>query len=334
MRVLVTGATGLVGSEIVERLADRGDEVVGVARRPVAGRPVVAWDIGVQEPPPTLLGPWTAIVHAAADTRWTMSPDEARRANVDTVAALVPLVSPHTHVVHVSTAYAMGLRGDVASEDQSDYRNAYEWSKAAAERLAQSVFARLTIVRPPLIIGRRDNGHAARFAGMYTILRGIASSTVPAVVAAQDAFFDVVPVDDVVALLVAACDGEESGKVLTIAGGDRAPRVGKSLDLLGGAYNEWRTERGLDPFDPPPIVTPASWQRFFLPFVQQHLTERQRRILELLENFLPYLAICEPLEPTHVVHDVEPCIARSVRHWAETNVRLASSPPAPWEFAA
>jgi len=334
VRVLVTGATGLVGSEIVERLTARGDEVVGVARRPVGRRAVVAWDIGVQEPPPTLRGPWSAIVHAAADTRWTMSPDEARRANVDPIAALVPLVSLHTHVVHVSTAYAMGLRGDVASEDQSDYRNAYEWSKAAAERLARSVFPRLTIVRPPLIIGRREDGRAARFAGMYTILRGIASSTVPAVVAAQGAFFDVVPVDDVVALLVAACDGEESGKVLTIAGGDCAPRVGKSLDLLTGAYNEWRTERELELFDPPPIVTPASWQRFFLPFVHQHLTERQRRILKLLENFLPYLAICEPLQPTHVVHGVEPCIARSVRYWAETNVRLASSAPAPWEFAA
>lgn len=333
MRVLVTGATGLVGSEVIERLADRGDEVVGVARRPIGTRAIATWDIGLQDPPPELRGQWDIIVHTAADTRWTMSADEARRANVDTIAALVPLLSPHTHVVHVSTAYATGLRGNIASDQQTDYRNAYEWSKAAAERLAESAFPRLTIVRPPLIIGRREDGHAARFAGMYTILRGIASSTIPAVVAEEDAFFDVVPVDDVAALLIAACDREETG-VMTIAGGDGAPHVGKSLDLLSDAYNRWRIARGLQSFDPPPIVTPARWERFFLPFVRQHLSVRQRRILELLENFLPYLAIRQALQPTHVVRGVEPCISRSVRHWAETNVRLASSPPVPWEFAA
>src|SRR5205823_1818108 len=132
-------------------------------------------DLGNGGPPDGLAGEWDAIVHTAADTRWTQSYDEAFRANVATVAALEPLVSRSTHVIHVSTAYAVGLRADVSSEDASDYRNAYEWSKAHAERLAKRLFERVTIVRPPLIIGRRSDGRAARFAGMYTILRGIAS---------------------------------------------------------------------------------------------------------------------------------------------------------------
>lgn len=334
MRILVTGSAGLVGTETMEHLArEEASEVVGVTRRPGSGQ-ALAWDIGAQSAPPELQRQWDAIVNVAADVRWTMSADEAQRANVATVEALAPLVSPDTHVVHVSTAYAVGLRGDATSADLGDYRNTYEWSKAAAERLARELFPRLTIVRPPLVIGRRSDGRAARFAGMYMILRGMASSIVPAVVATGDAFFEVVPVDDVAGAIAEACGREGSGEVLTLGGGEAAPRVQDALEILTAALNEWRATRGLEPFPATPIVTPSSWERFFLPFVRQHLTERQLRILELLDNFLPYLAVSDPLEPTHLVEDMEPCIARSVRYWADSNRRLASSPVRPWELAA
>lgn len=335
MQVLVTGASGLVGFETAELLASGGFDVVGVSRQATyAPWPTVAWDMAAAEPPPELRRRWDAVVHCAADTRWTQPPDDAWRANVDTVAALRPLVHDGTHVVHVSTAYAIGLRGDVESTSLEDYRNSYEWSKAGAERLARAMFERLTIVRPPLIVGRRTDGRAARFAGMYTVLRGMTSSVVPAIVALPEAFFDVVPVDDLAALLRAVVDGDESeGGVLTLAGGDGALTVERALELMTGALNGWRADRGLAALDTPRIVSPSRWNRFFLPFAREHLTGRQLRILELLENFQPYLAVAEPLRPTHYAHDVDVGVKRAVRFWADANERLASQSPRPWRGA-
>jgi nucleoside-diphosphate-sugar epimerase len=338
MRALVTGTTGLVGYETAQLLAAEGLEVVGVSRGGARGAdvpwPTVTWDMALADPPPELRGRWDVVVHCAADTRWTQPPDDAWRANVDTVVALRPLVADATHVVHVSTAYAVGLRGSPESAELADYRNSYEWSKAGAERAARELFERLTIVRPPLVVGRRGDGRAVRFAGMYTVLRGMASSVVPAIVAVPDAYFDVVPVDDLAALLSAAVAGEGQGDVLTLAGGTEAPSVGRALELMTEALNDWREERALDALDPPRIVSPDSWTRFFLPFAREHLSARHMRILDLLENFQPYLAVAEPLCPTHVVEDVEDVIADAVRFWADANERLASQSPRPWRATA
>ncbi len=332
--VLVTGATGLVGYEVCEQLRAAGHEVVGVSRRRSAGEGVLAWDMAAEPPPRSLLRSWDAIVHAAADTRWTMSAEEASNANVATVGALAPLVAPRTHVVHVSTAFATGLRGSVESAELEDFRNTYEWSKAHAERLARESFARLTIVRPPLIVGRRADGRAARFTGMYTILRGIAASMVPVVVGSEEAWFDVIPVDELAALIASSLARPGEGEVLTIAAGDRAPRVEEAVGLMTAGLNDWRVERGCEPFELPRLVSEDSWNRFFLPFVRSELSPRQLRILDLLSNFQPYMVLEQPLEPTHRVDDAGAAIGPSVRYWADSEPRLAAAALRPWKAAA
>jgi nucleoside-diphosphate-sugar epimerase len=334
VRVLVTGATGLIGSETMRALRARGaGQVVGVARH--AARDVVAWDIGTQPAPPELRhGRWDAIAHAAASTRWTMTPNDAVQANVATVRALQAVAMPTTRLVHVSTAFALGRRGDVTSPALSDFRNTYEWSKASAERCARELFQEVAIVRPPLTIGRRADGRAVRFAGLYLLLRGIASSMIPAVVGDEQAFFDVVPADDVatrIADLVLDASLPRQ-RVVTVAGGSAALRVGTALELIVATLNAWRTERGIPAIPPPPLLSPERWERFFRPFVAARLSPRQLRVLHVLSNFEPYLAITEPLRPTHQITDVEPCLAASVRFWAHANPRIAVLPPAPWQI--
>lgn len=335
MRVLVTGATGLVGLETIEALRLAGAEVVGVSRaRSADGSHTVSWDMAAEDPPPDLQRQWDVIVHSAADTRWTMTPSEATRANVHTVRALEPLVSPNTHLVHVSTAYSVGLRGSVASDDIADYRNSYEWSKAHAERIVQDTFREFTIVRPPLIIGRTHDGRAARFSGMYTLLRAMTASMVPVVVAEPDAYLEVVPVDAVASVLAEVVRSGGNGETLTIAGGSKAPSVERAFELMTQSLNEWRQGRNHEPFDVPRLISRDSWDRFFLPFVKDELSPRQTRVLELLSNFRPYLAIREPLSPTHQVDDVEAAISVAVRYWADTEQRQASQALRPWKAVA
>jgi nucleoside-diphosphate-sugar epimerase len=330
LRILITGATGLLGAELMDRLGEQdGAELVAVSRR---GAPNVAsWDMARDPPPAAITGRFDAIIHTAADTRWTMGLTEAIEANVATVQALAPLVASDTHVIHVSTAYALGRGGDGSSSDPNAYRNSYEWSKAQAERIALGLAERVSIVRPPLIIGRRSDGRAARFAGMYTILRGIASSVVPVVVAVPDAYFDVVPVDDVAEEVMAALHDRDSGVVHTIAGGKTARPVAHCVEVITGALNAWRRERGLTAFDLPRLVSPDSWQRFYLPLAREHLSPRQEQILDLLSHFHPYLAVQTPLEPTHVIDCDDDCLAASVRYWADTHQRLAAQQPRSWQ---
>lgn len=332
--VLVTGATGLVGNELIDQLQKGGStEVVGVSRRGSPTNPdVIAWDMAVEPAPARLQQRWDAIVNAAANTRWTMSPNEATAANVVSVHALEPLVAADTHVIHVSTAYAVGLRGDVDSAELEDYRNTYEWSKAHAERVARKTFARLTVVRPPLIVGRRTDGRAARFSGMYTLIRGLTVGTVPAVVANSEARFDAIPVDELCRLLADLAGNRHAreGSVLTIAAGTAAPTVEEAITAIVDSLNHWRHHHDRQPLECPPLISPDTWKRFFRPFVREHLTSRQLMILELLQSFEPYLALSDPLRPDYAVDDVLSYLRTSTIYWADTTPRIAALAPRPW----
>ena len=336
-RILLTGATGLVGAQLLTDLREHtGDaEIVATSRRGAPDDGVVSWDLTAPGVPAALGGPWDVIVNNAADVRWTMAPAEAHRANVQSVDGLAKIAGPETHVVHVSTAYVTGRAGTIGSTDLGDYRNTYEWSKAAGERLAAERFERLTVVRPSLITGRRGDGGAARFAGLYVLLRGIASSTIPAVPAATGAYCDVIPVDDLTAVLadVALSDAPGAGErpVLTVAGGEQAPRVETVVPAMVDALNAWRAARGIEPFGQPKLIQPDAWDRFFLAFAREHLTPRQQRALDLLRAYEPYLQIVEPRPATHVITDVLPTVIASSTAWCERFARLAAMPPRPWQ---
>src|SRR3954447_19969716 len=61
MRVLITGASGLIGSALADALLGRGDEVVGLTRDPERARPKNptvrwhAWRATTERPPPEAL---------------------------------------------------------------------------------------------------------------------------------------------------------------------------------------------------------------------------------------------------------------------------------------
>ena len=332
-RVLLTGAGGVLGTELLERLrASSAVAVTGVTRRGDADGGVLAWRLGEEPCPPALAGPWDVVVHSAASTRWNMTPEEAVAANVRSTEALAAVVGPRTHVVHVSTAYAEGLRGSTASTDLGAYRNGYEWSKAASERLVRDRFGAVTIVRPPLIIGRRRDGRVARFTGVYTFLRAATTGLAPALVADPDAYLEVAPVDDVASRIVELAVGAPptAPVVDVIARGERALRVREALAIAQAGLNEVRARHGRPPLEPSPMIDPRSWERFYLPFARQHLHPSQLKVLELLSAFTPYLKIRTPLAVDTFIADVAPALRRSIAHWAESRPGAALTEPRAW----
>ncbi|MFE1802423.1 SDR family oxidoreductase [Streptomyces sp. NPDC059517] len=340
--MLITGATGVVGAELAEQARESGWQVTGCSAR--GGTGVTAWRMGEAPAPPELTGPWDVIVNAAARPRWNLPTARATAANVAPVGALAPLVGPRTHVIHVSTAYVTGLRGSAGSERPDDYRNSYEWSKAAAEREAVERYG-ATVVRPPLVIGRRSDGAVSRFTGLYSLIRSCVTGLLPAVVGDGEAFVETVTSCDVAACVLDlardgrdgrdGCEGRDGrdgsgGQPVVLGTGEEACSVKELVEVEFGTLNTWRAARGCGPLETPTIVTPEQWDRFYLPFARPHLTARQLRAVELLSAFIPYMSTHEPIGVTRRVPPVRPALRTCVRAWADRHPRLAQGNPTPW----
>jgi nucleoside-diphosphate-sugar epimerase len=184
VKVLVTGATGFVGSHVAAVLARRGHHVVGLARRPeqhealslLGASPVP----GSLEDEPSLgsaLDGVEAVYHLAG---LTAAADEAEFLAVNEggtrrLIAMARRRAPGlTRFVLVSSQAALGPspRGRPLDEDAPCRPlTAYGRSKLAAERLVAASDLPWTIVRPPGVYGPRDR----EFLRLFQIVRrGIA----------------------------------------------------------------------------------------------------------------------------------------------------------------
>lgn len=191
-RALVTGATGLVGSHIAERLAASGWEVRALVRRESR------WlkSIGVEQTIGDVLDRVSfsnaarrcdTIFHTAAAITESGGWDTYRRLNVDgTQAAIDAAANAGSRLVHLSSVAVYGPEGrysgggNKTSEDsplaplpEGAY---YARSKRESERMVIDAHASgkiwSTAVRPTVIYGRRDRQCVPRAARL--LRRGFA----------------------------------------------------------------------------------------------------------------------------------------------------------------
>lgn len=166
MRVLVTGASGLIGSALCDALFARGDDVVGLSRDPGRARranPRVAWhkwEPTLERPDPAAFEGVEAVVNLIGepiDQRWT---DEAKKKIMETrrtathnlVQAIGALEQRPRVLVSQSAVGYYGNRGDaeVTEEDgpggeSFDSEVTQAWEQAAHELDGSGV--RLVVVR-------------------------------------------------------------------------------------------------------------------------------------------------------------------------------------------
>src|SRR5690242_2618332 len=167
MKVLVTGATGFVGSHLVEALRRRGDQVTALARS--AGKAAALAPLGVEVVPGDLDDrPALERAMHGRDVVYHVAGIVAARSEADFMATnrdgtrnvvAAARSAPVSRLVLVSSMAAAGptikgrpLLGDEAPRPVT----AYGRSKLAAEQAVTASGLGWTIVRPPVVYGPRD----------------------------------------------------------------------------------------------------------------------------------------------------------------------------------
>lgn len=306
MRVLLTGASGLIGSRVLlNMLRDpRVDHVVAVvrARRPDVPRHLrsrVSFATGDVTRPGLGLRPRatdgvTHVVHAAADTTFSRPLGEARAVNRDGTANAVRLAERcgARRFVHLSTAYVAGtMTGPVpeAALRPAGFVNAYERSKHEAEQIVFASRLDAVVLRPSTVVCDDLSGAVSQWNAVHRALRVLHAGLAPLMPGSADT-----PLDFLTAAWVAdatarigLCD-IASGVYHLCAGAGTIP-LGDVLDRAFAIWSRddgWR-RRGIVP----PVLTDIATFQDFERAVHETGDARLAAVARSLSHFAPQLGL-------------------------------------------
>lgn len=229
MRVLVTGATGMLGGGVARALAERGDQVTVLQRHPAGlGLPEVLTDISDADAVLAAVDGHEAVIHLAAKVN-VVGPDaEYQRVNVEGTQAVVNacmtagvrrLVFVSSPSVAHSGSSLIGRATDPA--DPLAAHGPYARSKARAEQIALGAdHGQLAViaVRPHLVWGPGDKQLVARVVNRARHGRLV-------LIGSGAALIDSTYVANAVEALLAALDRcvEARGQALVVTNGEPRP---------------------------------------------------------------------------------------------------------------
>ena len=245
MKVLVTGATGLIGSALCDALLGRGDEVAGLTRDPAKarrGRPGIEWhpwEPTLERPPADAFAGVDGVVNLIGEKinqRWT---EEAKRrimesrrtATHNLVGTLESLATPPRVLVSQSAVGYYGDRGEeIVDESQGpgtsfDAEVVQAWEQAAREVEASGV--RLVVVRTGQVLDA-DGGLLGELLTPFKLGLG-------GPIAGGDQYLSWIHRDDEIGILLWALDNEQVSGVVNASApeparnGDFAKALGKAL---------------------------------------------------------------------------------------------------------
>jgi len=320
--LLLTGATGLVGGEILERLlaARPGLRLFLLVRDPekvpsrfrvpqvsVLAGDLTAPDLGIA---PHSRSPLertvTGIVHCAADSRLAAPLEDSRRVNVAGTANLLRFAEncPRlTRFLHVSTAWVAGRSPGSIPEamfsHNARFSNSHQQSKYEAELLVAGYASHLplAIARISTIIGDSRDGHVRQFHHVHALMKVFPKLLIPVFPFHEDAIVDFVAADWVgEALAYLVLHGFHAGSIYHLSASRRAGMtIGELIAETQRIFAVHPSTQHLVPIPTPRMVPLPEWEEF----VERTRLEGSRQmndLLRALQLFLPHLGIPQTVE--------------------------------------
>jgi len=221
---LVTGATGFVGSHLLEKLRARGEAVRCLVRpatdvrRLPSGVETATADLVTGQGIDSALAGVDTVIHVAGVTK-ALAPADYFAGNTQATEILVralagrSLAGQSTRLVYVSSLAAIGPSPDgrPVDEDAAPHPvSTYGRSKLAGEEIVRSLLPDSVIVRPPVVYGPRDTD-------VFQILKAVAQGLVLEI-SGGERWFSAIYVEDLAdGLCSAARAPQAAGKAYFLA---------------------------------------------------------------------------------------------------------------------
>lgn len=310
--VFVTGATGTIGRPLIGRLAATPSVAGVVALTHVAafgaGDPsvrVVTGDITKDErlgltpaDAEAVSSSVTAIVHAAANTRFDASLPEARAANLDGTRNVLAFARrcPHLdRLIALSTTHVAGRRTGIILEDDLEHDagfvNNYEATKYEAERELRAAMRDLPIAvaRISTVTGDSGSGAIAKKGAIHQAVRFMYASLAPMVPGCEDSPVDFIALDHAVrAIAWLATGGFAAGATWHLCAGVDTVPFGELLDLTMRTFREHRPAWRKRAIARPALVDLATFE-LFCRSVDQVGDSTLRAATAVIARFAPQL---------------------------------------------
>jgi nucleoside-diphosphate-sugar epimerase len=321
MAILLTGANGIVGCEVVRALVKQPGEPLFLLLRGSAAqieqkrRWLQRWsglEAGASERLQAIEGDVTTpglglsardrervqaevtgVLHSAAVTAFDQTPEQAFHNNVTGTRNALEVARGCRRLERfgqISTAYVAGRRTGLIREDELDleagFFNEYEHSKALAEIEALKSGLPVAVYRVGIVIGRASDGQIARMIGPYLVLRLLYEGLVAMFPGEQDQVLDLIPADYAGSALAWLFQRTFSpgSTVHVCAGAARSftmPQFFSAMYEAVGQSEPGWIRRGF----PVPVATTSENWRKFIHVIELVANERLKAVVRQVDEF-------------------------------------------------